>query len=167
MRSMTHAPTETEAEVRARQTIVLQALASRLKRGDQLVPADLMARVIDELEQRIDHEAVTKAWAEQGPRDPKAWRGESARMSRRSRGRDVRHLSILDHAENDLVKLDTLVREEVSVEIDALAFDPLPRGAEALHGFKDDHVSLHVGERRLIYRVQPESVVVVAITGYE
>ena len=167
MRSMSQGPTDSETAVRSRQTIVLQALAARLGRGDQLLPADVMARMTDELERRVDREAVTRAWEEQGQREPTAWRGETARMSRRSRGRDVRHLSILDHAQNDLVKLDSLTREEVNVEIDALAFDPLPRGADALHGFKDDHVALHVGDWRLIYRVHPDSVVVVAITGYE
>lgn len=164
---MTTPPTETEADVRARQTLVLRTLASRLSRGDQLLPADVMGRVTAELELRIDEEAVSRAWANQGSRIPNSWRGETARASRRSRGRDVRQVWILEGAENDLEKLDAATREELGIEIDALAFDPIPRGAAALHGRKDDHVSLHVGNWRLIYKVQPESVVVVAVTSYE
>ncbi|HRI63998.1 MAG TPA: hypothetical protein PK156_07160 [Polyangium sp.] len=164
---MTTAPTESEADVRVRQTLVLHALASRLSRGDQILPADIMSRLTEELELRIDEEAVTAAWGRQGDRSPNAWRGEAARATRRSRGRDARQVRILEHAQHELEQLDDATREDVSVEIDALAFDPLPRGAAALHGRKDDHVSLHVGHHRLIYKVQPESILVVAITKYE
>jgi mRNA-degrading endonuclease RelE of RelBE toxin-antitoxin system len=164
---MTTPPPETEADVRVRQTLVLRTLTSRLSRGDQLLPADLMSKLTEELELRIDEEAVRAAWALQGDRTPNAWRGEAARATRRSRGRDARQVRILEHAQNELEQLDDATREDMSVEIDALAFDPLPRGAAALHGRKDDHVSLHVGEHRLIYKVQPESILIVAVTKYE
>jgi mRNA-degrading endonuclease RelE of RelBE toxin-antitoxin system len=160
-------PVETEADVRVRQLSVLQALATRMSRGDQLLPADLMARVTEELELRIDEEAVCAAWAEQGSRLPSPWRGEVARASRRARGRDVREVSTLDRAEKDIQKLDATSREEMALEIDALAFDPLPRGSAALHRRKDDHMQLRVGKRRLLYKVQPYSVVIVAITSDE
>ena len=162
---MTTAHVETEADVRVRQTLVLRALASRLTCGDHLLPADIMARIAEELELRIDEEAVSSAWAEQGNRSPNAWRGETARASRRSRGRDAREIRILERAVHDLEKLDAATREEMSVEIDALAFDPLPRGAAAMHRRKDDHVYLRIGEWRLLYKVQPHSVVVVALTN--
>jgi mRNA-degrading endonuclease RelE of RelBE toxin-antitoxin system len=164
---MTTAPVETEADVRVRQTLVLRTLASRLTGGDQLLPADLMVRVAEELELRIDEEAVARAWVEQGTQSPNVWRGEAARASRRSRGRDVREVSILERAAKDLEKLDTATREEMSIEIDALAFDPVPRGAAALHRRQDDHVYLRVGEWRLLYKVQLNSVVVVALTNLE
>ncbi len=167
MREMNTSPVETEAEVRVRQTLALQTLASRLTRGDQLLPADLMVRLNEELELRVDEEAITNAWAEQGSAKINPWRGETARASRRSRGRDVRQVSILERAIRDLEKLDATTKEEMGVEIDALAFDPLPRGASALHGRKDDHVYLHVGDRRLLYKVHPESIIVVAITSHE
>ncbi len=162
---MTTAPVETEADVRVRQTLVLRTLAARLTEGDQLLPADLMVRIAEELELRIDEDAVSSAWAEHGVQSPKSWRGETARASRRSRGRDVREIWILERALHDLEKLDTTTREEMSVEIDALAFDPLPRGAAAMHRRKDDHVYLRVEQWRLLYKVQPHSVTVVAITS--
>lgn len=158
---------ETEADVRARQTRILQVCAARLARGDQLLPADMVSRLGEELALRIDSEAIAQAWASQSGRSPNPWRGETARASRRSRGRDAREIWILERAQRDLEKLDTAAREEVSIEIDALAFDPLPRGAGALHGRQDDHVCLHLGERRLLYKVQTHSVVVVAVTSYE
>jgi mRNA-degrading endonuclease RelE of RelBE toxin-antitoxin system len=164
MRSMS-TPVETENDVRARQTRVLQALATRMSRGDQLLPADVMSRVIEELELRVDEEAVTAAWAEQTGRQPNPWRGEAARASRRARGREVREISVLARLEKELEKLDAATREDIALEIDALAFDPLPRGAAGLFGRKDDHVQLRIGSRRLIYKVQPNSVVVVAVTS--
>jgi mRNA-degrading endonuclease RelE of RelBE toxin-antitoxin system len=162
---MTTSPAETEDDVRVRQTLVLRTLGTRLSQGDQLLPADLMGRIAEELELRIDEEAVSSAWSGQDARTPLPWRGEAARASRRSRGRDVREIWILERVVQDLEKLDIATREEMSIEIDALAFDPLPRGAAGLHGRKDDHVSLRVGNRRLLYKVQPHSVIVVAITS--
>ncbi len=167
MTQMTTAPVETVADVLVRQTRVLRSLATRLTRGDQLLPADLLGRLAEELERRIDEEAIFDAWAEQGDRCPHPWRGETARASRRSRGRDVGEVSILERAVRDLEKLDAALREEMSIEIDALAFDPLPRGAAAMHGLKDEHLYLHVGEWRLLYKVQPHSVIVVALTTLE
>lgn len=160
-------PVETEADVRARQTRILQIFASRLALGDPLLPADVMSHLAEELALRIDEEAVSSAWTEQGTRGPRAWRGETARANRRARGRDVREVWILERAQKDLERLDVAMREEISVEIDALAWDPVPRGATALHGRKDDHVCLHIGERRLVYKVQPHSVTIVAVTSYE
>lgn len=156
---------ETEADVRVRQTRILQALATRMSRGEELLPADLMSRVAEELELRIDEEAVAAAWAEQGARPPRPWRGETARASRRARGRDVREMWMLERAERDLDKLDAATREEIALEIDALAFDPAPRGSSALHRRKDDHMQLRIGARRLLYKVQPHSIVVVAVTN--
>lgn len=164
---MTTAPVETEADVRVRQTLVLRTLATRLTAGDQILPADLMVRIAEELELRIDEEAVTEAWAEQGTQSPQSWRGETARANSRSQGQDVREVWILERALHDLEKLGATTREAVSVEIDGLAFDPLPRGAAAMHRRKDDHVYLHVEEWRLLYKVQPTSLVVVAITRVE
>lgn len=143
---------------------MLETLAERLSRGDGLLPADLMALLTEELELRVDVEAIAAAWAEQGDDDPDAWRGGSARVSRRSRGRDVRDVLILKRAAKDLEALDPREREDVALEIDALAFDPLPRGVLALHGRRDDHVELRIGPRRLLYRVHGMLVVVVAIT---
>ena len=156
---------ETEADVRVRQTRILQALATRLSRGDQLLPADVMSRVAEELELRIDEEAVTAAWFEQGARPVNPWRGEMARASRRGRGRDVREIGILERAQGDLDKLDAITREEIAIEIDALAFDPLPRGSMALYGHQDDHIQLRIGMRRLLYKGEPHSVVVVTVTN--
>lgn len=132
-----------------------------------MLPADVMGRLTEELELRVDEEAVTKAWAEQESRNPNPWRGERARESRRSRGRDVRQVWILARAERDLEGCDAQTREDVSLEIDALAFDPLPRGAAALHRRKDDHMGLHIGNRRLLYKVQPDIITIVAVTSYE
>jgi mRNA-degrading endonuclease RelE of RelBE toxin-antitoxin system len=160
-------PVETEADVRARQTRILQVFASRLAHGDPLLPADVMSHLAEELAERIDAEAIANAWPEQDGRSPRAWRGETARANRRARGRDVREVWILERAHSDLENLDASAREEISTEIDALAWDPVPRGAAALHGHQDDHVSLHVGERRLLYKVLPHAVMVVAITSYE
>lgn len=164
---MTTQHVDTEADVRARQTRILQVLASRLTRGDQLLPADLIGRLSEELELRIDEDAIAAAWATQGNTSPHPWRGEAARASRRARGRDVREVWILEHAEKNLESLEPQAREEIGIEIDALAFDPLPRGAAALHGRKDDHVYLRVGDRRLLYKVLHSSVIVVAVTSYE
>lgn len=156
---------ENESDVRARQVRVLKALAERMIHGDQLLPADIMSRVIEELELRVDEEAVSTAWSEQVAQPPCPWRGEMARASRRARGREVREVLALERLTKDLEKLSPNAREEVSLEIDALAFDPLPRGATALHGRKDDHVQLRIGALRLLYKAQGNSVVVVAVTG--
>lgn len=164
---MTTPPVESEEDVRVRQTLVLRTLASRLSQGDQILPADVMSRLAEELELRVDEEAVAKAWAEQGTNSPHAWRGERARESRRSRGRDVRQIWILARAERDLEAFDAQTRDDVSLEIDALAFDPLPRGAAALHGRKDDHMGLHIGVHRLLYKVQADVITIVAVTSYE
>jgi len=163
---MTTTPVETEADVRVRQTRILQAFASRLAQGDQLLPADLVRRLGDELEERIDDEAISSAWTDQGERSPTGWRGETARASRRARGRETREVWILERAQKNLEALDDEKREEISVEVDVLAFDPLPRGSEALHGRKDDHMCLHIGEHRLLYKMQTNSIVVVALTSY-
>ena len=164
---MTTTRVDREADVRVRQTRILQAFAARLAQGDQLLPADLVRRLGDELEDRVDDEAISSAWTAQGERGPTGWRGETARANRRARGRDVREIWILERAQKNLEALDAETREEISVEVDALAFDPLPRGAEALHGRKDDHMCLHIGEYRLLYQVQPHAVTVVAVTSYE
>jgi len=132
-----------------------------------MLPADVMGRLTEELELRVDEEAVARAWTEQASRSPSPWRGERARESRRSRGRDVRQIWILARAERDLEGFDAQTREDIALEIDALAFDPLPRGAAALHGRKDDHMGLHIGPRRLLYKVQPDVITVVAVTSYE
>jgi hypothetical protein len=83
---MTTPHAESEDNVRIRQTLVLRTLALRLANGDPMLPADVMGRLTEELEYRVDEEAVTKAWAEQASRNPNPWRGERARESRRSRG---------------------------------------------------------------------------------
>lgn len=150
--------------VRERQVKILEALSQRLSRGEELLPADLMARIAEELESRSAVEAVTKAWAEQGTALPNPWRGEAARASRRARGRDVREIQILASPEKALEALDDATWEEIAVEIDALAFDPSPRGALGLHGKKDDHVELRVGEWRLFYTVRANLITVVAVT---
>ncbi len=154
-----------EDEMRKTQAEVLSALAARLSQGDVALPADLVARLAEELELRIDDEAITAAWAEQGAEEPTTWRGGAARVSRRARGRDVRDVELLTRAARDLEALEQTARDDVSCEIDALAFDPLPRGVLALHGRKDDHVQLRVGAWLLLYRVQGTLVVVVAVTG--
>jgi hypothetical protein len=49
-----------DADVRAVQERILLDLAARLGRGDPLLPTDVMAPLLEELEQRIDEEAVAK-----------------------------------------------------------------------------------------------------------
>ncbi|MDC3956778.1 hypothetical protein [Polyangium jinanense] len=154
-----------DKDVRAAQAEVLAALARRLSKGDTPLPADLMAKITAELELRIDDEAISAAWAEQGNEEPTSWRGNAARASRRGRGRDVRDIELFARAARDLEALEAAEREEVSLEIDALAFDPVPRGVMALHGRKDGHLQNRMGMRRLLYKVQGMVVTVVAITG--
>lgn len=79
----------------------------------------------------------------------------------------MRQIWILARAERDLEAFDAQTRDDVSLEIDALAFDPLPRGAAALHGRKDDHMGLHIGVHRLLYKVQADVITIVAVTSYE
>ncbi|MDI3291203.1 hypothetical protein [Polyangium sp. 15x6] len=152
-------------DVRAAQAEVLSALAERLSKGDAPLPAELVAKLAEELALRIDDEAITAAWAEQGNEEPVSWRGNAARASRRGRGRDVRDIELLARAVRDLEALGPAEREELSLEIDALAFDPVPRGVMALHGRKDGHLQNRMGARRLLYKVQGMLVTVVAITG--
>ncbi|MDC0741353.1 type II toxin-antitoxin system RelE family toxin [Polyangium mundeleinium] len=157
--------TRGDEDVRAAQAQVLSALAGRLSKGDALLPADFVAKLAEELALRIDDEAISAAWAEQGREEPVTWRGSAARSSRRGRGRDVRDIELFARAVRDLEALGPAEREEISLEIDALAFDPVPRGVMALHGRKDGHLQNRMGGRRLLYKVQGMLVTVVAITS--
>lgn len=62
-----------DADVRAAQERVLLDLAARLGRGDPLLPSDVMAPLLAELEQRIDEEAVAEAWELQGDEEATPW----------------------------------------------------------------------------------------------
>lgn len=156
--------TRGDEDVRVAQAELLTALAGRLSKGDAPLPGDLMAKLAEELALRIDDEAITEAWAEYEREEPTPWRGSAARASRRGRGRDVRDIELLVRAVRDLEALGPAEREDVSLEIDALAFDPVPRGVTALHSRKDGHLQNRIGARRLLYKVQGTLVTVVAIT---
>lgn len=148
---------------REKQIKLLSALAKRLADGDEVLPADLMVQLGDELTTRIAQEAITKAWNAQAGAPTLPWRGEAARTARRNRGRDVAEIQILSAALQTLEKLETTAREEIALEIDALAFDPSPRGATGLF-HKSDHIQLAVGNHHLLYTVQNNVITVVAIT---
>jgi hypothetical protein len=56
------------------QAKMLRQLAERLERGDPPLPTDAFNPLADELELRIDEQAVAEAWREQGDDEPDAWK---------------------------------------------------------------------------------------------
>ncbi|MCC6557724.1 MAG: type II toxin-antitoxin system RelE/ParE family toxin [Polyangiaceae bacterium] len=74
-------------------------------------------------------------------------------------------IRVLQRAEHDLLALGAADREAVARRVDALAADPMPRGAQPQHGAAEGHLQLRVGRLRLLYRVRHDAILVVAITG--
>lgn len=66
--------------MRATQERILLDLAARLGRGDPLLPSDVMAPLLEELEARIDEEAVAEAWEVQGEEEPAPWESVKRRV---------------------------------------------------------------------------------------
>jgi mRNA-degrading endonuclease RelE of RelBE toxin-antitoxin system len=120
-----------------------------------------MAQIIDELEQRIDADAVAESWELEG-RDipPLQWDPDGD-----ARVPGIRSVAISRRAARDLVALERAERDAVMRAIDALAHDASPRGAVALHGRARGHVQHRVGQSRLLYCVRAETVLVVAVTS--
>ncbi len=71
-----------DADVRAAQLRILLDLAARLGRGDPALPTDVMAPLVEELEQRIDEEAVVEAWEVQGEEEAAPWESVKRRVLR-------------------------------------------------------------------------------------
>jgi len=75
-------PAWRDPDPRAFQASVLLEMARRLGRGDPPLPTDVIAAVVDELEGRVDGEAVTEAWALQGSEEGTPWESVRARALR-------------------------------------------------------------------------------------
>jgi mRNA-degrading endonuclease RelE of RelBE toxin-antitoxin system len=146
---------------RAAQVRILRELLTRLERGDSLLPTDLLAPLVEELEQRIDEEAIVEAWALEGRTPPRATDGARRAGSSVSR----RPVFIFNRASRDLSALDAEERSALQRAIGELSMAPVPRGAGGLHGRAEGHVQHRVGGRRLLYHLQDDSVLVVAITS--
>jgi mRNA-degrading endonuclease RelE of RelBE toxin-antitoxin system len=76
-----------------------------------------------------------------------------------------RDVTLLLRARRDLLALLAVERRMLVRHIDALAIDPLPRGASPLDGRHRDHLRLRVGRFRLLYRVTERELSVVAVTA--
>lgn len=64
-------PDDPLAIVQAR---MLRELADRLEGGEPALPTDAFNPLADELELRIDEQAVAEAWKEQGDDEPDPWK---------------------------------------------------------------------------------------------
>jgi mRNA-degrading endonuclease RelE of RelBE toxin-antitoxin system len=146
---------------RAAQVRILRELLARLERGDSLLPTDLLAPLVEELEQRIDEEAIVEAWALEGRAPPRS--ADGAKRTRSSMSR--RHVFVFKRASRDLSALGAEERSSLERAIGELSLAPLPRGAGGLHGRAEGHVQHRVGGRRILYHLQDDSVLVVAITS--
>ena len=148
-------------DARGVQVRIFRDLLARLEGGEPPVPTDVVAPLIDELEQRIDERAVDEAWAEEGAQ------GYSRDSSQgRSRVTPVRRsVALLKRAERDLQGLEAAEREAVSKAIQALSDDPAPRSVRGLHGGDDRHVLQRVGRFRLLYSLRDDVVLIVAVTA--
>lgn len=70
---------------------------------------------------------------------------------------------VLERALRDLLAIQAVERRMIASQIDRLAMDALPRGAEALDGAHRDHLRLRIGRFRLLYRVIEGELTVVAV----
>jgi mRNA-degrading endonuclease RelE of RelBE toxin-antitoxin system len=148
-------------EAREEQARIFRDLAERLERGEPPMSADLIAPLVDELELRIDERAVDEAWTEEEE-------GSDSRHEPATRSRGVpvqRAIALLKRAERDLMALDPSERAALSRGIQALATEPLPRTARALHGRAERHMQQRMGKYRLLYSVREEVILLVAITA--
>lgn len=75
-----------------------------------------------------------------------------------------RDVTLLDRAKRDLSGMLAVERRMLVRHLDALALDPLPRGAAPLDGEHRDHLRLRVGRFRVLYRVTEAELSVVAVT---
>ncbi len=148
-------------EARAAQVRLLRDLLLRLERGDGLLPSDLLAPLVEELEGRIDEEAVAEAWAMEG-RTPARAAGV-ARPPRSPVAR--RQVVVFRRAHLDLAALGAEERAALERAIGELGLAPVPRGAGGLHGRAEGHVQQRVAGRRVLYSLEDDSVLVVAVTS--
>lgn len=117
-----------------------------------------MAPLVDEIELRIDSAAVVEAWAEEdreGPPEAPATQRVPV---------NVHEVVFLKRAARDLQNLSEEDRLAVAESLKALATDPLPRGARALHGRAERHVQHRVGQVRMLYCIHERTITVVAVT---
>jgi hypothetical protein len=56
-----------------RQAQVLRALAARLEGGEGEVPTDVFHPIEEELDRRVDEQALAEAWAEAGGGEGEPW----------------------------------------------------------------------------------------------
>lgn len=145
-------------DVRAAQVRLLESFADRLRRGDPPLPTDAMAPLVDEIELRIDGAAVTEAWAEEGREGP------PEPPSSRKVPVGVHDVIFLKRATRDIHRLPEGDQAAVTESLTALANDPLPRGARALHGKAERHVQHRVGPVRVLYCIHNRTITVVAVT---
>jgi mRNA-degrading endonuclease RelE of RelBE toxin-antitoxin system len=145
-------------DVRDAQVRLLENFADRLRRGEPPLPTDAMAPLVDEIELRIDGAAVVEGWTEEGcerPTEPPISRKVPV---------GVHEVVFLKRATRDLQGLTPEDRVAVAESLTALAKDPLPRGARALHGEAERHVQHRVGLLRLLYCIHERTITVVAVT---
>jgi hypothetical protein len=69
---------ESEDGVGALQARILREAAEQLDRGEPPLPADVFNAVADEVELRVDEQAVEEAWKEQGDDEPDPWKAVKA-----------------------------------------------------------------------------------------
>jgi mRNA-degrading endonuclease RelE of RelBE toxin-antitoxin system len=146
---------------RAEQARLFRDILARLERGDPPMPTDIVAALLDEIEQRIDAQAIELAWADE---DQDSYTRDDAPV----RSRVVlilREIDLLKRAERDLLATPPEDRTPLTRAIEALARDPLPRGARALHGSAEGHVQHRIGRRRLLYSIRDDIILVVAVTS--
>jgi mRNA interferase RelE/StbE len=67
-----------------------------------------------------------------------------------------------ESAQRELGDLDKPIRKRIAKKIDSLAADPRPPGAEPLKGGEGEF-KIRVGDHRIIYRVDDQSVTVLVI----
>jgi len=74
----------------------------------------------------------------------------------------IYRIEFLPSAEQELAALDRPVRERVSRQIASLATNPRPAGIKMLKGRKG-FLRLRVGDYRVIYQVEDDRLVVLAV----
>jgi mRNA interferase RelE/StbE len=72
-------------------------------------------------------------------------------------------VEFLDRASQQLLGLPRNTQVRLKPHIDALAGDPCPRRARPLHGSLKGRWSLRVGDYRVIYEIQDDVLVILAI----
>lgn len=149
-------PHALEDPARARQVALLFRWLKQLRAGGPLMPSDLFAQVVDELELAADVAAVSEAWDEE--REP------ASRLFVAGPDADtVASAELSPLARRDLAALAPEERRLVRARVEELARDAAPRGVQPL-GDARGHLRVRAGRARILYAMRAGVVVLVRIT---